>query len=299
MGFVDKVVAKGVMPLVPKFVAKRFASRYVPGETLEDALAVVRKLNSVGISATVDVLGELSENLNEAVTAMDQYKEALERIADAKLDSNISVKPTHMGLRINREKCYELIKELCEKARQTSNFVRIDMEDSSATQDTLDIYTRLRRDYDNVGTVVQAYLRRTQDDVRGLLASHTNLRICKGVYVERRSIAYKSMAIINRNFMTLVGLMLSNGGYTAIATHDELMVWESLDLIGRLNPSEKKFEFQMLWGVDDELRDIILETGHKLRIYIPYGENWYAYSMRRLKENPHLAGSVFKAAMKR
>lgn len=299
MGLVDKVVAGAVLPLVPKFVARRFAGRYVPGEKLEDALAVVRKLNSLGMCATVDVLGEFSRSLNEAVSATELYKMALEAIADEKLDSNISVKPTHLGLNVNREKCYELIKDLCEKARQTSNFVRIDMEDSLTTQDTLDIYKRLRRDYDNVGTVVQAYLRRTLDDVRGLLSSDTNLRICKGVYVEPRKIAYKDMTIINRNYMAIVELMLSNGGYAGIATHDEVLVWEALDLIGKLNPSQHKFEFQMLWGVDDELRDLILETGHKLRIYIPYGENWYAYSMRRLKENPRLAGSVFKAAMSR
>jgi proline dehydrogenase len=299
MALVDKVVAGAVLPLVPKFIAKRFACRYVPGETLEDALAVVRMLNSLGMCASVDVLGEFSTSLNEAVSASEQYKKALEAIADENLDCNISVKPTHLGLRVNHEKCYELIKELCEKARQTSNFVRIDMEDTSTTQDTLDMYVRLRKEYDNVGTVVQAYLRRTLSDVRMLMSSDTNLRICKGVYVEPRKLAYKEMPIINDNYMAIVELMLSNGGYAGIATHDEVLVWRSLDLIEKLNPSQTKFEFQMLWGVDDELRDILLETGHKLRIYIPYGENWYAYSMRRLKENPRLAGSVFRAAFRR
>jgi len=299
MGLMDKVVAGAVLPLVPKFVAKRFAGRYVPGEKLEDALGVVRRLNSLGMSATLDVLGEFSSSLNEAMSASEEYKEVLEAIADEKLDCNISLKPTHMGLKVSRDKCYELIKDMCEKARQTSNFVRIDMEDSSTTQDTLDLYARLRKEYDNVGTVVQAYLRRTLEDVRVLLASDTNLRVCKGVYVEPRKIAYKDMAIINDNFMAIVELMLLNGGYTGIATHDERLVWRSLDLIRKLNPSQKKYEFQMLWGVENELRDIILETGHKLRIYIPYGENWYAYSMRRLKENPALAGHVFKAAFRR
>ena len=299
MAFVDKVVAGAILPIVPKFVARRFAKRYVPGEKLEDALAVVKKLNSLGMCATVDVLGEFSTSLNEAVSAAEEYNRALEAIADENLDSNISLKPTHLGLKINREKCYELIKELCEKARQADNFVRIDMEDSACTQDTLDMYVRLRKEYDNVGTVVQSYLRRTLDDVRKLLSSNTNLRICKGVYVEPRRIAYKDMSIINRNYMAIVELMLFNGGYAGIATHDEVLVWEVLDLIERLNPSAHKFEFQMLWGVDNELRDILLETGHKLRIYIPYGENWYAYSTRRLKENPRLAGFVFKAALKR
>jgi proline dehydrogenase len=295
----DKVVAGAVLPLVPKFVARRFAGRYVPGEKLEDALGVVRRLNSLGMSATLDVLGEFSTSLNEAMSASEEYKKVLEAIADEKLDCNISLKPTHMGLKVNRDKCYELIKDMCEKARRTSNFVRIDMEDSSTTQDTLDLYARLRKEYDNVGTVVQAYLRRTLEDVRVLLAYDTNLRVCKGVYVEPRKIAYKDMAIINDNFMAIVELMLSNGGHTGIATHDERLVWRSLDLIRKLNPSQKKYEFQMLWGVENELRDIILETGHKLRIYIPYGENWYAYSMRRLKENPALAGHVFKAAFRR
>ena len=298
MAVLDKIVAKGIMPLVPKAIAKRFASRYVPGERLEDALAAAKKMNSLGMCASLDILGEYAETLSDALKAAEAYKAALGAIADYKLDANISVKPTHLGLKINPEKCYELFDELCKKARSMNNFVRLDMENSSTTEGTLDLYRRLRKQHDNVGVVVQAYLRRTMDDVRGLLAEKTNLRICKGVYVEPRKISYKDMEIINRNYMAILEMVLSNGGYAGIATHDERLVWQALDLIEKLNPSSSRFEFQMLWGVDDELRDILRETGHKLRIYIPYGVDWYAYSMRRLKENPRLAGDVFRSALR-
>lgn len=298
MAVLDRVVSRVLLPLVPKPVAKRFANRYVPGERLEDALAAARQMNALGMCASLDILGEYSTTLNEAIAAADEYKTALDAIADQKIDSNISVKPTHMGLKINSEKCFELYRELCAKAKQANNFVRIDMENSATTQATLDLYVRLRKEFDNVGVVVQAYLRRTHGDVRGLLKEKTNLRICKGVYVEPRKIAYKDMEIINSNYMAVLETVLSNGGYAGIATHDERLVWRALELIDRINPSSGSFEFQMLWGVDNELRDIILGTGHKLRIYIPYGSEWYAYSIRRLKENPRLAGDVFRSALK-
>jgi len=294
----DRVVSGLLLPLVPKAVAKRFAKRYVPGESLEEALSAAKKMNEMGLCASLDILGEYSETLDEAVRAAEQYKRALEAISERKIDSNVSIKPTHLGLKINPEKCYELFRELCAAAREKGNFVRIDMENSSTTQATLDLYDRLRDEFDNVGTVVQAYLRRTHDDVRRLLAKKSNLRLCKGVYVEPRRIAYKDMEVINRNFIAVLETILSNGGYVGIATHDERIVWQALDLIDRLGTPSTRFEFQMLWGVDDELRDIIRESGHKLRMYIPYGSDWYAYSMRRLRENPRLAGDVFRAAFK-
>jgi len=298
MALLDKIVSGVLLPLVPKGVAKRFASRYVPGEMLEDALAAAKQINALGMCASLDILGEYSTTLNDAIGAADEYKAALDAITDQKIDSNISIKPTHLGLKINPEKCYELYRELCLRAKDTDNFIRIDMENSATTQSTLDLYVRLRREFDNVGVVVQSYLRRTHDDVREILKEKTNLRICKGVYVEPRNIAYKEMEIINSNYMSVLETILSNGGSVGIATHDETLVWRALELIDRLNPSSSNFEFQMLWGVDDELRDILLNTGHRLRIYIPYGREWYEYSMRRLKENPALAGHVFRSALK-
>ena len=193
MAVLDKVVSGVLLPLVPKGVAKKFASRYVPGEMLEDALAAARKMNALGMCATLDILGEYSTTLNDAIGAADEYKAALDAIADLKIDSNIAIKPTHLGLKINPEKCYELYRELCVRARETDNFVRIDMENSATTQATIDMYVRLRKEFDNVGLVVQSYLRRTHNDVRELLKEKTNLRICKGVYVEPRNIAYKEM----------------------------------------------------------------------------------------------------------
>jgi proline dehydrogenase len=298
MSLLDRAVSGVILPLVPKGVAKRFASRYVPGETLEDALQAAARMNSLGMCASLDILGEYSTTLNEAIAAADEYRMALEAIAERKIDSNISVKPTHLGLKINAEKCYALYRELCVKAKEKDNFVRIDMENSATTQATIDMFVRLRKEFDNVGLVVQSYLRRTHNDVRELLKEKTNLRICKGVYVEPRDIAYKEMEIINSNYIAVLETILSNGGYAGIATHDERIVYRALELIDEINPPPDSYEFQMLWGVDDQLRDIILGTGNKLRMYIPYGPEWYAYSMRRLKENPALAGHVFRSALR-
>jgi proline dehydrogenase len=286
------------LPLVPKGIVRRVANRYIAGETTDEALRVVAGLNARGFRATLDILGEHIHNLDQSRRAVDTYMNVLDEISRQKLDSTISVKLTQLGLKLDTAVCLDLTRRLILHASELNNFVRIDMEDSSCTTETLRVYRELRKEFSNVGVVVQAYLRRTLDDVRGLDDLRPNYRLCKGVYLEPREISYRDMRVINRNYVTLLEKMLSSGSYVGIATHDELMVWEALRIIRELKLPTSAYEFQMLLGVDEQLRDIIKAGGHNLRVYIPFGRDWYAYSVRRLRENPRLAGYVFKAMFK-
>jgi proline dehydrogenase len=277
---------------------RKVANRYIAGETLDEALNVVAGLNRQGMCATLDVLGEHSLSVDQARRAVSQYLQALEHINSRKLDSNVSIKLTQLGLKVDWTTCLELTSRLVKHARQLNNFVRIDMEDSSCTTDTLRLYRELRREHSNVGVVVQAYLRRTARDVADLQDLRPNYRLCKGVYVEPPEIAYRDMREINRNYVSILETMLRNGSYVGIATHDELIVNEALRMIGDLKLPRTAYEFQMLLGVNEQLRNRIVASSHKLRVYIPYGRDWYAYSVRRLRENPRLAGYVFKAMLR-
>ena len=297
MTLLDRVIAR-TLPVVPKGIVRRVANRYIAGETTDEALRVVAGLNARGFRATLDILGEHIRNLDQSRRAVETYLSVLDEISRQKLDSTISVKLTQLGLKLDTAVCLDLTRRLLLRASELNNFVRIDMEDSSCTTETLHIYRELRKEFSNVGVVVQAYLRRTLDDVRGLDDLQPNYRLCKGVYLEPREISYRDMRVINRNYVTLLEKMLSNGSYVGIATHDELMVWEALRIIRELKLPTSAYEFQMLLGVDEQLRDIIKAGGHNLRIYIPFGRDWYAYSVRRLRENPRLAGYVFKAMFK-
>jgi proline dehydrogenase len=297
MTLLDRVIAH-TLPVVPKGIVRRVANRYIAGETTDEALRVVAGLNARGFRATLDILGEHIRNLDQSRRAVETYLNVLDEISRQKLDSTISVKLTQLGLKLDTAVCLDLTRRLLLRASELNNFVRIDMEDSSCTTETLHIYRELRKEFSNVGVVVQAYLRRTLDDVRGLDDLQPNYRLCKGVYLEPREISYRDMRVINRNYVTLLEKMLSNGSYVGIATHDELMVWEALRIIRELKLPTSAYEFQMLLGVDEQLRDIIKAGGHNLRVYIPFGRDWYAYSVRRLRENPQLAGYVFKAMFK-
>ena len=297
MTLLDRVIAR-TLPVVPKGIVRRVANRYIAGETTEEALRVVASLNARGFRATLDILGEHIHNLDQSRRAVDTYVNVLDEISRQKLDSTISVKLTQLGLKLDTAVCLDLTRRLILRASELNNFVRIDMEDSSCTTETLRVYRELRKEFSNVGVVVQAYLRRTLDDVRGLDDLQPNYRLCKGVYLEPREISYRDMRVINRNYVTLLEKMLSSGSYVGIATHDELMVWEALRIIRELKLPTSAYEFQMLLGVDEQLRDIIKAGGHNLRVYIPFGRDWYAYSVRRLRENPRLAGYVFKAMFK-
>jgi len=280
------------MPMIPKQIVGKIASRYVAGEQLSDAVEEVRHLNDSGAVATMDLLGEYNDREDDARATADVYKKILDSIKEHKLDSNVSLKPTALGLSIGFDFCKDLITEIVAHASELDNFIRIDMEDQHCTDDTLKMYYELHEDFHNVGVVIQAYLRRTINDVQKLKGMKANLRLCKGIYNEPRTIAYKNREIIIRNYAYLLEELLEAGCYVGIATHCEETVWHALKIIQQLGLTRDQYEFQMLLGVDPELRKILIDDGHRLRVYVPYGEEWYPYSTRRLKENPQLAGSI-------
>jgi proline dehydrogenase len=279
---------------MPKPVVGFFSKRYIAGENLEDAIRVTRDLNRQGILATIDVLGEAVKNREEAIDSKTKALEVLDTILNFNLKANLSIKPTQMGLAIDEDFAYEQVRTLIQKAKEMNSFVRIDMEDSPYTDATFRLYKRLKEDFDNLGVVVQAYLKRTYNDVVVLNKIGTNYRLCKGIYIEPAAIAYKDKEAIRKNYIQGLELMLKNGNYVGIATHDEYLVNEAYRLIKELNIPKDKFEFQMLLGVKEDLRNKINNDGYKIRIYVPFGKDWYAYSIRRLKENPQMAGSIFR-----
>jgi len=284
-----------LLGFMPRFVVRRFAARYIAGDRLEHAVDLVRELNRQGMMATLDVLGESVATLDEARRAVDEYKRCLQVIAEHGLDANISLKPTQFGMALDKVAAAANIREVVEEARKCGTFVRIDMEDSPYTTDTYQLYLSLKEEYPHVGTVMQAYLRRSHQDVVEMLArGRINLRLCKGIYVERRRIAYKDRYIVNRNYALLLEELIKGGAYVGIATHDEQLVWDGMRCVRAHGLGRADYEFQMLLGVDKELRDIILAAGHRLRIYVPYGTEWYPYSMRRLRENPEIALHIIR-----
>ncbi len=279
---------------MPENIVWLFSKKYIAGKTLQSAVDTVKQLNSKGILATLDVLGESVHNKEEAIEAKNKALEVLDAIVKYKLNANLSIKPTQMGLAIDKEVAYQNIIELVKKAASINNFVRIDMEDSPYTDATLDLYKRIFSEIKNVGVVLQAYLKRTSNDTVVLNKIGTNYRLCKGIYIEPASIAYKDKQAIRDNYMKCLELMLKNGNYVGIATHDKYLIDKSYELIKNLNIPKDKFEFQMLLGVREDLRDKINSDGYKIRIYVPFGEDWYKYSIRRLQENPQLAGHIAK-----
>jgi len=295
MSLIDKLVVWG-LPAVPKSLVGYFSKDYIAGSTMQEALDVIAGLNGQGAMATMDLLGEEVTRPEQSEKAADTYIKMLEEIDRLKLDANISIKPTHMGLALNADFGEQTIRRIIKRAADLNNFVRIDMEDHTVTSATIDLYLKFKQEFPgHVGTVIQAYLRRTNDDIARLMEHKANLRLCKGIYVEPREVAFKNMPIINESYKyNLERLLRCPGCYVGIATHDENLVWYAMRLIHDLKIPREKYEFQMLLGVDPQLRQIILNSGHRLRVYVPYGEDWYAYSVRRLKENPRMAGMVFK-----
>lgn len=297
MKLINSLIA-ATLPAVPKPVVGYFSQRYISGETLAAAVKVVRQLQNDGACVTLDVLGEHITKREEAAAYAQQYLDVLDTIQAEKLDANVSLKPTQMGLKLDRNFCLETIASIAGKAKGYGNFVRIDMEDISCTDDTFWLYEELKKNYP-VGTVIQAYLRRTDNDVDNLIKMNANLRLCKGIYVEPYTAAYKDRDIIRQNYLHILERLLTAGCYTGIATHDEMLVWGALKLIKKLDLKPDQYEFQMLLGVQEELRKLILKSGHKLRVYVPFGAHWYAYSVRRLKENPQIAGYVMENILRR
>lgn len=298
MSVVNRLL-QAALPLTPKFIVRFFAKRYVAGDSLEDAVATVHRLMREGCCATVDVLGEAVKNPELAAQAVAAYREVLATINARKLDANISVKPTQMGLGISEELALSNLQQVVGEAARHGIFVRIDMEDATTTDATLRLYRTLRREFANVGVVLQARLRRTLSDARVLAGEGTNVRLCKGIYLEPRAIAYEEPEIIRWAFVHALEALFAGTGYVAVATHDEWLIEQALALAERMQIPKSRFEFQMLLGVDPALRRIIVGSGHKLRVYVPFGSHWYPYSVRRLRENPHIIRAGLEAFFRR
>jgi len=295
----DRAIVRA-LPAVPRPVVKRLSSRYIAGTTLADACEVVRELNADRKEATLDVLGEEVKLREEAIGLRDAYRRALDTIEEDGLRSNISVKLTALGLKLDRDLCRSNLIALVEEAAQFGNFVRIDMEDSSTTSETLALYRSLREEqHDNFGVVLQAALKRTLSDVAALADLRPNVRVCKGIYVEPPELAFQEDESIRLNFLDALEALFDVGSYVGIATHDDWLIGEALGLIERRGLARDGYEFQMLLGVRPELGDELVREGHRLRIYVPFGRRWYEYSIRRLQENPKLAGYVALDTLKR
>jgi len=292
----DRLVV-ATLPLVPRALVKRVASRYVAGETLDDALATVRALAAEGAMATLDILGERVTRREQTEAMRGRYLRVIDAIASSGLDANVSVKPTAVGLAIDPALALENCTDICTRAAAHGMFVRLDMEDSPYTESTLRLALELKAKFPAVGVAIQAYLKRSLGDLDRLIAARMNVRICKGIYVEPRSIAWKERGAVIDSFGALVDKHLSAGCYAGIATHDEACVQHALATIDRLRLGPDRYEFQMLLGVDPVLRRSLLDAGHRLRVYVPFGGDWYAYSTRRLKENPSIARYVIRATL--
>jgi proline dehydrogenase len=289
---VDRLIATS-LPAVPRPLVRHFADRYMAGETLADAVSTVASLNRIGAAATVDVLGEFVHEAAQCQATADQYVRLLDAIAHDRLDATVSVKLSALGLEIDPDLALEHLRRVVEVAAGHGNRVRIDMEHSGLTDQTLAIYRTLREQgCDNVGIVLQAYLRRTFDDVRALADLTPSVRLVKGIYIEPPELAYTEGALVNRNFIALLRELVDMGCRVAVASHDEALVGEARRLADQRRLGPDRYEFQLLLGVKEPLRDELIAAGHRVRIYVPYGEAWYGYSLRRLKENPSIAGYV-------
>jgi proline dehydrogenase len=290
----DRAIAR-TLPMMPRRLVRRFSAPYIAGESLKEAMGVVRRLRAGGMTTTMDVLGEAISSRRQAQATHDAYLETLDELAtvgDAAV-MNVSVKLTALGLSIEPVVALDFTRSIVERARELGGFVRIDMEDSPYTDDTLDVFRTLRREgFENVGIVIQAYLLRSAEDVAQLAAEGARVRLVKGIYLEPAAIAFHDMERINRSFLELAEVLLAAGCHTAFATHDERLVRGTQALVARLGIGREQYEYQMLLGVQEQLRDEVLAAGHPLRVYVPFGHQWYEYSLRRLRENPRVAGHV-------
>lgn len=295
MNLVNQLILS-MIQLLPRSVVKRFAMRYIAGEKLSDAVRVVREINSKRMMVTMDVLGENVSTREESLGAVAECEEVLHSIQKNHLDANLSIKLTQFGLKMDQEFCYSNAKRLLGIASGYNHFVRIDMEDSSTTSATLKLYERLRSDgFENVGVVIQANMRRSLEDVQRLIPMKANIRLCKGAYLEQESIAFRNREEIRLGYLKLLRMLLEGKCYVAIATHDDSLMRGAYQYIQEMNLGKSDYEFQMLHGVKTKLRDQIIAHGHRLRVYVPFGQYWYAYSIRRFKENPQMARYVFQA----
>jgi proline dehydrogenase len=299
MEWLNQLIIK-TMPLVPKSVIRRISSRYIAGENLEDAIRVTKELMQIGGMSTIDVLGEFVSNKEMALLEKSMCSKVLDAIKEHQLESYLSVKPTSLGLAVDFDFAYSNLRELVEKASQLGVFIRLDMENSPYTDGTFQLFKNLRNEgYQNVGIVIQAYLYRSENDIKNLAEYKPSVRLCKGIYRESPSIAIQDKEGIRNNYKKLLRLILDLGLYPGIATHDEILIQYALKLIDEYRLKREDYEFQMLLGVREGRRNELLREGHRLRVYVPFGKDWYGYSTRRLKENPDIAGHIFKAIFTR
>jgi proline dehydrogenase len=296
----NKLIA-AILPYFPKKFIWIFSKSYISGETIEDAMHVSKELNSKNIKVTLDVLGEFIKTLDEAESNKEEYINLMEVSLKNKIDGNFSLKPTSFGLLIDKEICYNHIREIVAKAATFNRFIRIDMEDSPCTDDEIVLFRKLKAEFPaNVGLVIQAYLRRTLKDLEQMLDLNNpdmplNFRLCKGIYVEHESIAFKKYEEINQHYLEDLEFMFRNKIYAGIATHDKPLIEGAINLIKKHNVPKELYEFQMLYGVTPKLRDSIVNAGYVMRVYVPFGKQWFGYSTRRLQENPKMASHIIKA----
>jgi len=288
----DRAIVR-FLPAVPRPVVQKLSQRYIAGPELKDARKAVRRINAEGKLATIDVLGEEVTTEEEAAAIVRAYQDVFADIERCGLDSGVSVKLTGLGLNLDYELCRDNLRTVVEDAASRKNFVRIDMEDSSTTDDTLRLYRELRDEgHENLGVVLQAMLRRTQSDIAGLADLKPSVRLCKGIYVEPPDVAYQDFEAVRASYVRALESLLDAGCYVGIATHDEWLLAEGRRLVAERGLARDGYEFQMLLGVRPDLGDELVLEGHRLRIYVPFGRQWYAYSLRRLQENPKLAGYI-------
>jgi proline dehydrogenase len=290
-----------ILPYMPPRLVWIFSSRYIAGKTMEDGIRVSRELNETGAEVTIDLLGEFIKSIDEAAVNKQKNMDIIERFTNEGITGNFSLKPTMFGLLIDEEVCYNHLRDIIMKAQGKKSFVRIDMEDSQCVDREIVLYRRLKAEFpQTVGLVLQAYMRRTLSDIQALMDVHSseaplNFRICKGIYVEPAEIAFKGYDEVRRNYLAILEEMFARKMYAGIATHDKFLVEEAYKLIEKYQVAHDKYEFQMLYGVTPELRNSIIQRGHRMRVYVPFGKDWFGYATRRLKENPRMASLIIKA----
>jgi proline dehydrogenase len=286
------------LPLLPRPLMRLVASRYIAGESMNEAIAKLEELAGRGFRGIIDILGEDVADADEARSVLSEYAECARRQAQAKLDSYVSVKPTHLGLRISEELCFELYLELAKLCKEQGMFLRVEMEDHSTTDATLRIFERLRQEADNVGLVLQARLFRTQADIANLAEGQLSIRMTKGIYLEPAEMAHVKPAPIRDAYVQLTRQLFERGAYVSLATHDEAMGETLIELIRELKIPTERYEFQVLLGVQEQLWSQWKKAGHPVRVYVPYGPEWRAYSTRRLRKNPQIFGHVLRDTLR-
>lgn len=297
---INKLISQ-ILPHMPEKLIWQFSKEYIAGKTTEQAFEASRELNRNNTLVTLDILGEFIENMDQAKDNRDQYIDLINTMEATDVKGNYSIKPTMFGLLLDKQTCSDYMRDIVATAAEYDNFVRIDMENSPTVDDTIEIFRRIKAEFPkNVGLVLQAYLKRTRSDIEAMLdlksdEADLNFRLCKGIYVESPAIAYKKYEEINAHYLEDLEFMFQNGIYPGIATHDKPLIEGALNLIDKYNIPKDRYEFQMLYGVTPKQRQDLADAGHKVRVYVPFGEHWFGYSTRRLKENPAMVTHIVKA----